>query len=210
LDAFGSLDILNTLSFKKQINLSLIASTLDPVSTYVDAPEVNVARSKFSQSIVPTHTFSHPPEKLDVLLVPGGFGAHLPPPARNDAVEYIKLVYPSLQYIFSVCTGAMLLARAGVLKGKRATANKAYFHEVVATDPEAHWVPVARWVTDGKVWTTSGVSAGMDGMLGLLEHIYDRETSVELAKILEYEWHSDSSWDPFALTHNIPKVTPPS
>jgi putative intracellular protease/amidase len=78
--------------------------------------------SNFSQQILPTHTFKHPPKDLDVLFVPGGPGSMVL--ELDDAIAYIRHVYPSLQYIFSVCTGSTLLARAGVLDGKNATTNK--------------------------------------------------------------------------------------
>jgi putative intracellular protease/amidase len=116
------------------------------------------AGSNFSQSIVPTHTFKHPPKDLEVLIVPGGLGSRAPPPALLDAVAYIKDVYPRLRYIISVCTGATLLARAGVLDGRRATTNKHAWAWAVTTGPNVTWVPAARWVVDGNVWTTSGVA----------------------------------------------------
>jgi putative intracellular protease/amidase len=71
----------------------------------------------------------------------------------EDAVDYIREVYPSLQYIVSVCTGSTLLARAGILDGKRATTNKKNWTWAVATGPKVKWVP-GRWVVDG-----GGVSA---------------------------------------------------
>jgi transcriptional regulator GlxA family with amidase domain len=120
LDAFGPIDLLNLLSHTEHTNLSIIASTLEPVSTQVHG-ENNKAGSIFAQAIVPTHTLANPPEQLDVLLVPGGFGVDGP---RADEIAFIKAVYPRLQYLISVCNGSVLLARAGVLDGRRATTNK--------------------------------------------------------------------------------------
>jgi putative intracellular protease/amidase len=117
---------------------------------------------------VPTHTFKHPPKDLDVLIVPGGVGAYYEPPAMLDAIEFIRETYPRLQYIISVCVGSTLLARAGILDGKRATTNKSVWSWAVSQGPKVDWVPVARWVTDGNIWTTSGVTAGMDGTLAFV------------------------------------------
>jgi transcriptional regulator GlxA family with amidase domain len=158
LDVFGPLDILNRVASSHPMNLSIIASTLAPVSTATNHTE------HFSQSIVPTHTFKHPPKELDVLIVPGGVGSTYEAPALLDAIAYIKHEYPRLQYIISVCTGATLLARAGVLDGKNATTNKQAWAWATSQGPKVHWVPVARWVVDGNIWTTSGVAAGMDGV----------------------------------------------
>jgi transcriptional regulator GlxA family with amidase domain len=81
-----------------------------------------------------------------------------PPPIGLDIIEFIKETYPKLRYIISVCSGATLLARAGVLDGKRATTNKSVWEWAVLQGPKVKWVPTARWVVDGNIWTTSGVA----------------------------------------------------
>jgi putative intracellular protease/amidase len=171
LDVFGPLDILNMVSADSPMSLSVIASTLEPVSTQLLNSTYNPAGSRFAQSIVPTHTFAHPPKDLDVLIVPGGIGTRAEPPALLDAIDYIKHEYPRLQYIMSVCTGATLLAHAGVLDGKKATTNKKAWAWATSQGPKVEWVPAARWVTDGNVWTTSGVAAGLDGVYAFVGEI---------------------------------------
>jgi transcriptional regulator GlxA family with amidase domain len=61
-----------------------------------------------------------------------------------------------------------------------------------------HWVRQARWVDDGKFVTSSGVSAGIDMALHVIARIAGRETSENLARMMEYEWHTDAEVDPFA------------
>lgn len=78
-------------------------------------------------------------------------------PALN---AFIAEQYPKLEYLLSVCTGARNLADAGVLEGKRATSNKAVWDTVITHGKNVTWVPTARWVTDGNIWTSSGVAAG--------------------------------------------------
>jgi putative intracellular protease/amidase len=121
LDVFGSLDILNILSRRTDnLELSVLSSTLDPVSTHIDPSHSMVQR------VVPTHTFQNPPEDIEVLLVPGGFGTR----DRENiqpAVDFVKSVYPKLKYLLTVCTGSALVAMSGVLDGKRATSNKRSF-----------------------------------------------------------------------------------
>jgi putative intracellular protease/amidase len=121
IDVFGPMDIFNFLAFNYTMNLSILAETLDPVST---KPVVmNPMNSDFGQSIVPTHTFDNPPEDLEVLLVPGGIGT------RSDnitapVVDFVKATYPNLQYLISICTGGSIAAKSGVLDGRNATTNK--------------------------------------------------------------------------------------
>jgi len=201
LDVFGPLDILNTLSFTYPIHLSLIASTLDPVTTRTTRSSQG---SNFSESVVPTHTFANPPKDLEVLFVPGGLGTRAPEPALLDVIAYIKETYPSLRYIVSVCTGATLLARAGILDGKRATTNKKAWAEVTPLGPNVKWVPVARWVEDGNIWTSSGVSAGIDATFAWVSAVYGEAVAADTANGLEYERHTDPSWDPFAAIWGVP------
>lgn len=171
---------------------------MDPVSTnpLPRAPVNWGHRAHFSQSVVPTHTIANPPEKIDVLLIPGGWGTH--DLEILDAVSnFVRDVYPRLQYVFTVCTGSKIPARAGILDGRKATTNKISFMKVAEQYPKVNWVQQARWVVDGNVWTTSGVSAGIDGMLALIEHLYDKAMAEEVATTMEYTRQEDATVDPF-------------
>jgi len=154
---------------------------------------------------MPTHTFATAPP-LDVLIVPGGTGTR----AANVTVgpaAFVRQRYPELKYLMSVCTGAAILAQSGVLDGRRATTNKAAFAWVKTQGgAEIEWVPKARWVVDGNVYTTSGVAAGMDGTYALVREIYGEEVSRRVADNVEYERHTDSSWDPFSDLYNLTNV----
>ncbi|RDB18457.1 Isonitrile hydratase [Hypsizygus marmoreus] len=196
LDAFGPLDALNTLAFTLPLNLSIIAATLDPVSTKPPSiPEI-----KFHQSIVPTHTFTTAPP-LDVLIIPGGRGTV--DPSIQFAIDFVARVYPSLKYLITVCTGSGIAARAGVLDGRRATTNKLRWASIVELRPQVKWISHARWVVDGNVWTSAGVSAGLDVVFGFIAEVYGEQTAERLANHLEYKRHTDPSWDPFAELHGL-------
>ncbi|PCH01098.1 DJ-1 domain, InhA-type [Penicillium occitanis (nom. inval.)] len=203
LDAFGPLDILNLVARYKKIELSIIAATLDPVSTDVaplfpDKQEVwNPAGSNIGQAVVPTHTFDNPPEKIEVLLVPGGGGTRSEASA-GPVIEFIEKIYPSLRYLLTVCTGSGLAARAGVLDGKRATSNKRAWNEVIALRDEPTWVRRARWVAEGNIWSSSGISAGMDMMFAYVEYVWGKEFANVISKRMEYVRNEDWDNDPFA------------
>ena len=98
----------------------------------------------------------------------------------------------------------MLAAKAGVLDGRRATANKASWNETVALGPNVEWVPTARWVVDGKVWTSSGVSAGIDLTLAFIEHIYGSENATTIGNYMEFERAENSTDDPFSDIFDVP------
>lgn len=203
LDVFGPLDILNLLSRSEPINLSLLSETLEPVST---KPNPAPAFSNCEQSVIPTHTLDSAPP-LDVLFIPGGPGTR-PPTNTTAAVNFIQATYPTLNTLISVCTGAGLVARAGVLDGKNATTNKMAWAGTTALGPKTHWIAKARWVHDGNVWTTSGITAGIDGTLAWIADAYGEQKAQLLADALEHVRIVDSSEDPFAKLRNISDVPP--
>lgn len=136
-------------------------------------------------------------EGFDVLLIPGGIGTRTV--MRNpDFMNELRRLAEASRIVATVCTGSFLLARTGLIDGRRATSNKRVFGEVIAHAPKVNWIARARWVEDGKYFTSSGVSAGMDMTLAVIAKLRGREKSLEVASKAEYEWHEDSSWDPFA------------
>ncbi|KAL0942695.1 dj-1 family protein [Colletotrichum truncatum] len=207
LDVFGPLDALNMLSRSYDMNLYTIAESLDPVSTkqipgaqqqpgaIPAAPSAPTANSDFGQTILPTHTFQTAPP-LDVLIVPGGQGTRYA--GIRTAIEFIKERFPELQHLITVCTGAGVAARAGVLDGKRATTNKLSWEQTIALRPEVNWVHKARWVEDGNVWTSSGISAGIDVTFAWIGAVYGKDVAKGIANRMEYTPVEDPSWDPFA------------
>lgn len=198
LDAFGPLDCLNVLSITHPLILSVLSSTLDPVTSKTSMTNPHV----IGQQIVPTHTFATAPP-LDVLLVPGGVGTRGSSPAVLDTIAFIKQTYPSLKYLITVCTGSGLAARAGVLDGRKATSNKNAFHEMKALGPKVDWVPRARWVTDGNIWTASGVTAGIDLTLAWVAEVYGKDTANMITNEIEHTQHLDASYDPFADLYGL-------
>ena len=206
LDVFGPLEAVNLLSLQRQLNLYMIADSLEPVNTKPRAASMNRFNSSFGESILPTHTFAAPPDDLDVLFVPGGLGTRAPD--LNSTIDYVRATYPSLQYLVSVCTGAGILARAGILDGKNATTNKLAWNSTIIHGPKTYWIAHARWVVDRNVWTTSGVSAGIDGALAWIEHVFGNKTANSLAIGMEYQRHADWHWDPFAEYYGLKDVPP--
>jgi len=140
--------------------------------------------------------------ELDVLLIPGGMGTRREV-SNAPFLEEIRRRADSARFVATVCTGSGLLAKTGALDGRRATSNKFSFNWAVSQGPHVTWVPEARWVEDGKFFTSSGVSAGIDMALGLIERMFDRETSQRAANWAEYEWNDDKDWDPFAKLNGL-------
>lgn len=97
----------------------------------------------------------------------------------------------------TVCTGTSLLARTGLLDGKNATTNKIAFDWVMTNGKDVLWNKKARWVADGKYYTSSGVTAGMDMTLGFLAERHGIDLALRVATEIEYVWIQDKNNDPF-------------
>jgi transcriptional regulator GlxA family with amidase domain len=139
---------------------------------------------------------------FDVLLIPGGIGTRKEMANPQFLAELRRLAETS-RIVATVCTGSFLLARTGLLDGRKATSNKRAFQEVKTYTPKVKWIAKARWVEDGKYFTSSGVSAGIDMALAVIAKLCGRETSLQIASRAEHEWHQDSSWDPFAAVAEL-------
>jgi transcriptional regulator GlxA family with amidase domain len=133
--------------------------------------------------LVPSHSFADAPH-IDLLLVPGGFGTR---PMLQDAefVEWIRATAAKARLTASVCTGALLLARAGLLDGRRATTHWGSFGLLATLGKDIKVDREARFVDDG-VLTSAGVASGMDLALHVVEALFGREVADETARYIEY------------------------
>ncbi|EKQ53609.1 MULTISPECIES: DJ-1/PfpI family protein [unclassified Clostridium] len=153
---------------------------------------------KSSQNVrVDTNLYTNENNIEKILFVPGGSGTR---EKVNEVIftEFIRNMASESKYILSVCTGSALLAKAGILNGKRATSNKKAFKWVVEQGENVNWIKEARWINDDKIYTSSGVSAGIDMALGFIGDLFGKEKAMEISKSIEYIWNENSEYDPFA------------
>ncbi|MBU3174678.1 DJ-1/PfpI family protein [Clostridium estertheticum] len=132
-----------------------------------------------------------------ILLVPGGQGTRLLV-NDNTFIEKLTTMVDQSKYCLSVCTGSALLAKTNLLNGRKATSNKRAFEWVKSLNSNVRWQNHARWVVDGKFYTSSGVSAGIDMALEFVADRIALEKANEIAQSIEYVWNSDKNYDLFA------------
>ncbi len=120
---------------------------------------------------------------VDTLLVSGGAGVQQ---ALRDGglVAWLRQAAPTVHRLGSVCTGALLLARAGLLDGRRVTTHWASLAELSDMAPTARIQPDAIFVRDGRLWTSAGVTAGMDMALAIVEQDWGRPLALSVARQL--------------------------
>ncbi|MEM6974503.1 MAG: DJ-1/PfpI family protein [Pseudomonadota bacterium] len=182
LDLFGPLEMLGRLA--DRIDITLVAESTAPVAT------------RHGQRVLPDRAIEDE-ARYDLLLIPGGDSA-IAVGNRAAATGWLKRATENAELVMTVCTGSILLAMTGALDGRRATTNKQDFTATIPLGPRVDWVAKARWVQDGKFFTSSGVSAGIDMTLAALSQLYGAEAAEKIALAAEYDWHRDPDWDPFA------------
>ena len=139
---------------------------------------------------------------IDVLLVPGGMGTRRE--VNNPLLlDWLKERSQQAELVASVCTGSALLAKAGVLDGLRATSNKLAFAWARYQSEKVQWQQQARWVEDGNVFSSSGVSAGIDMSLAVIAKLVSQQAAEEAANFAEYSWQRDANCDPFASVVDV-------
>lgn len=156
------------------------------------------AKSSQGVSTAVTYSFANAPQ-MEIIMIPGGGGTRTE--VNNPAmIDFLREQDRGTAWTTSVCTGAALLAKAGILNARRATTNKQAYQWATSQSTKVHWQGRARWVVDGKYVTSSGVSAGTDMALALVEKLYDRKTADRIADNAEYVWNDDPQYDPFGVS----------
>ena len=187
LDFFGPIEMLG--GFRDAIEVITVAKSLDPVI------------SRHRQRIVVDRTLDESSD-YDILFIPGGDSALVA--AKDEALlQWIRDTSANADWVMAVCTGTVLLGLTGLLDGRRATTNKLDFTATVPLAPNVNWIKQARWVKDGKFYTSSGVSAGMDMALGVAADMFGLEQAREMAEGCEYIWQEDPTKDPFAASAGL-------
>lgn len=193
LDLYGPLEMFGSLG--EQIEIVTIAEQAGAVASY-QGPET-VAQFDFATA-----------PDCELLLIPGGLGT-IPELENQQLLDYLRTAATAAQQVMSVCSGSALLAKAGLLDGRRATSNKMFFDLARNQSDKVQWVEAARWVDDDPYVTSSGVSAGTDMALAVIAKLFGTERAESVARYTEYQWHRDADSDPFVQYLNqAPAGTP--
>ncbi|RSZ60456.1 DJ-1/PfpI family protein [Massilia atriviolacea] len=143
-------------------------------------------RARAGLSVLPEADFANA-GRIDVLIVPGGVvTAEL---AKPPVIDWIAATAGASELTASVCTGAFLLATAGLLDGQAATTHWADVADLRAAFPQVRVETERRWIDNGAIVTSGGISAGIDMSLHLVERLAGRELAQRTARQMEYDWN---------------------
>ena len=157
-----------------------------PFNVYTVAEHKGEVLARNSLSVNPRCTI-HDCPPADVVIIPGGWGTRS---AMNNTVivNWIRHVAAEAELVLSVCTGALLLGKAGLLNGLEATTHHMQFDMLAQTSPTTKVVRDRRYVDAGKVVTSGGISAGIDMSLHVVGRLLGPEAARETAEYMEYRW----------------------
>lgn len=156
-----------------------------PFFTYTVGLTARAIDAQGGLTVTPRFSLADAPPP-DVLIVPGGDGSRRLL-THTGFLTWLQAQHTRVEVMASVCTGALALARAGLLAGKRATTHHGAFDRLPELEPTVTVVRDARHVRDGKVWTSGGISAGIDMSLAIVKDLLHSNDAV--TREMEWMWH---------------------
>jgi transcriptional regulator GlxA family with amidase domain len=164
---------------------------LKPFDVCTVAERETPVRARGGLSVNPAHSFESCP-RPDILLIPGGMGTRR---EMNNPrmLQWLRGHAERAELVLSVCSGALVLAKAGLLNGFKATTHHDALDELRAIHPDIAVDGQQRFIDNGQVIVSAGISAGIDMSLHVVARLLGREQAIETARYMEYEWTSDGS-----------------
>ncbi|MFQ3536104.1 MAG: DJ-1/PfpI family protein [Aggregatilineales bacterium] len=160
-----------------------------PFNVYTVAERTPIA-ARNGLSINPAYLLDDPNCPIpDLIVVPGGRGTRQAM-YNERLLEWIRAHAQRAQLTLSVCTGALMLARAGLLEGLSATTHHSALEELRAVAPDTTILPEARVVDNGTVIVSAGISAGIDMALHVVARLHGMEMARQTAAYMEYDWRA--------------------
>ena len=167
----------------------------EPFDVFTVAEKPRVA-ARNNLVVTPTYTFNNCPP-CSLCLVPGGGGYHAngkPFGSRHEMnnpvmLDWVRARAATSDHILSVCTGSLILAKAGLLEGLEATTHFMAIDTLKSISPAIRVSPEKRWVDNGKFILSAGVSAGIDMAFHMADRLQGREVATETAIYMQYNWN---------------------
>ena len=186
LDFAGPFEVFSVASRTKP---RLDPKALKPFEIFTVAETDRAVRARGGLMVQPGYDIANHP-KIDLLIVPGGVvTAEL---NRGSIIEWIVRTASATRITASVCTGAFLLARAGLLEHKEITTHWEDVADFRAMFPGIPVREDRRWIDTGPIVTSAGISAGLDMSLHLVERLEGEELATRTARQMDYDWRRSS------------------
>ena len=181
LDFSGPFEVLSTAS--------RVSSMPNLFSVFLISETGKTVAARAGYEVNPTYSISDHPS-IDVLIVVGG--VHTGEMKKPPVLQWIKATSKTAKLVASVCTGAFLLAEAGILSNQKVTTHWEDIPDLKKIYPKLEVLENQRWVDEGTIITSGGISAGIDMSLHLVSKTHGLELAEKTAKQMEFDWRKNT------------------
>lgn len=186
LDFAGPFEVFSTAS---RVNARIEPGRTELFNVFTIAENTSPLLARGGLQVIPEYSISNHP-KINLLIIPGGIITD--ELSKKHVVSWVLTSSQTTKITSSVCTGAFLLAKAGLLKSKAATTHWEDINDLNEMFPDIIIKKKVRWVDEGSVVTAAGISAGIDMSLHLISRVVNEDLAILTAKQMEFEWTKNS------------------
>ena len=189
---FDDVEVLDFAGPYEVFNDASDAASPPPFYVYTIGVTERPVITKGRLTVTPNYPIDKGPQ-ADILVLPGGYGTR--PLLKNEALlAWIREQAQKVEWLLSVCTGALLLAKAGLLKDRAATTHHTAFDHLQQLSPTTRLEKARRFVqSSSNIYTSGGISAGIDLSLHLVEKLAGPEVCASVVEEMEYKWDMKNS-----------------
>ena len=177
LDFSGPFEVFSTAS--------RVCEQDNPFKTFLISENGQTVTARGGYKVIPEYGF-HDSPNIEMLIIAGG--VYLEEIKKKNVIEWIKLKSANATAIASVCTGIFLLAEAGIVTNHTVTTHWEDIEDLKENHPNLNVLKGKRWVADGNIISSAGISAGIDMSLHLVTILYSKMLAEQTAKQMEYHW----------------------
>jgi transcriptional regulator GlxA family with amidase domain len=181
LDFSGPFEVFSTAS--------RVCPTGNPFSVFLIGETGQVVTARSGYRVIPAYGF-HDHPSIDVLIVVGG--VHTEEMHKSNVIHWISQQGQKAKLVASVCTGAFLLAEARILTTQNVTTHWGDISDLRSSYPDLTVNESSRWIDEGSVVTSGGISAGIDMSLHLVSRLHSLELAEKTARQMEFNWTNNS------------------
>jgi transcriptional regulator GlxA family with amidase domain len=187
---FDEVEVLDFCGPFEVFSVAGSGENFNPFAVYTVAEESKPIMARNHLSVNPRYTITGCPQP-DILLVPGGYGTRRQM-YNSTLTDWIKSRSGEAELVLSVCTGVLLLAKAGLLEGLAATTHHMAIELLKEVAPNTTIHEGKRIVDNGRIIVSAGISAGIDMSLYVISKLLGEEQALKTAQYMEYDWRSES------------------
>lgn len=183
---FDDVEVLDFAGPFEVFSVTEIENDQQPFVVETVSEKGNLVIATNGLKVQPDYSFDNVP-RFDILIIPGGLGAREREMYNDNVINWITNQMKTVQLMTSVCTGALLLAKAGLLHGKMATTHWASLERLKIEFPQVEVQREVKFVDEGNIITSGGISAGINMSFHIVKRLLGSEVAQNTAKIMEYE-----------------------